>query len=145
MKDSKNNTNPSFEAYKPNGFHTVNSYLFVDNPQKLIDFLKNAFFAQEINRSTIAETGEIANVILKIGDTCFMISQAREQFVGMRTALYFFVDNVEEMHERAIKYGATEEFEPADMPYQDRQSGIIDPCGNYWWISKRKVKEGYDE
>lgn len=26
------------------------------------------------------------------------------------------------------------EFEPADMDYQDRQSGIIDPGGNYWWI-----------
>lgn len=116
MKDSKNNTNRIFETYKPDGFHTVNSYLFVDHPEKLIDFLKNAFFAEEINRSTNAETGEIANVILKIDDTCFMISQAREQFVGMRTALYLFVDNVELMHERAIKNGAKEEFGPCDMP-----------------------------
>jgi len=145
MKDNKNNTNPIFETYKPDGFHTVNSYLFVDDPEKLIDFLKNAFFAEEINRSTVAETGEIANVILKIGDTCFMISQAREQFIGMRTALYLFVNNVEEMHKRALKHGAKEEFEPADMPYQDRQSGVIDPCGNYWWISKRKVEKGYEE
>lgn len=145
MKDSTKNTDQIFETYKPDGFHTVNSYLFVDDPEKLIDFLKNAFFAEEINRSIIDDTGEIANVILKIGDTCFMISQAREQFNGMRTALYLFVDNVEEMHKRAIKYGAKEEFEPADMPYQDRQSGIIDPCGNYWWISKRKVGKGYEE
>ena len=117
----------------------------MDNPEKLIDFLKNAFYAKEINRSINTETEEIANVILKIGDTCFMISQAREQFIGMRTALYLFVDNVEKMHDRAIKHGAKEEFEPVDMPYKDRQSGIIDPCGNYWWISKRKVEKGYDE
>ena len=49
------------------------------------------------------------------------------------------------MHRRAIENGAILEFEPADMPYDDRQSGIIDPCGNYWWISTRLVKKGYHE
>lgn len=145
MKDNTNdNAAPIYNTYRPDGFHTVNSYLFVNHPEKLIDFLKNAFFAQEINRSINPKTKEIANVILKIGDSCFMISQAREPYIGMRTALYLFVDGVEEMHKRALKYGAKEEFKPADMPYQDRQSGIIDPCGNYWWISKRKVEKGYD-
>lgn len=134
-----------FQTFKPDGFHTINPYLFVDNPKVLIAFLKNAFYAVEINRSTNSKTGEIANAILKIGDSCFMISQARKQFKGMRTALYLFVDNVEEMHKRAIEQGAKEEFRPGDMPYEDRQSGIIDPCGNYWWISKRQVEKGYHE
>jgi uncharacterized glyoxalase superfamily protein PhnB len=134
-----------FETYKPDNFHTVTPYLFVDKPQLLIDFLKNAFLAKEINRSTNPTNGDIANCILQIGDTCFMISQAREQFEGMKTALYLFVDNVEVIHKRAVDNGAKIEFEPADMPYEDRQSGIIDPCGNYWWISKRQVKKGYHE
>ena len=134
-----------FETYKPKGFHTVTPYLFVDKPQLLIDFLKKVFFANEINRSINPTDGEIANCILQIGDTCFMISQAREQFVGMKTALYLFVDDVEIIHSRAIENGAKVEFEPADMPYKDRQSGIIDPCGNYWWISKRQVEKGYHE
>lgn len=134
-----------FETYTPEGFKTVNPYLFVDNPQQLIDFLKNAFFAEEINRSIDPNTGDIANCILRIGDSCFMISQARKQFEEMRTALYLFVDDVEAIHKRAVDNGAKVEFEPADMPYQDRQSGIIDPCGNYWWISKRQVNKGYHE
>ncbi len=134
-----------FQTYKPDGFHTVTPYLFVDKPQVLIDFLKNAFFANEINRSINPENGDIANCILQIGDTCFMISQAREQFTQMRTALYLFVDDVEGIHKRAIENGAKLESEPDDMPYEDRQSGIIDPCGNYWWISKRQVKKGYNE
>jgi len=29
-----------FDTYKPKGFHTVTTHLFVDNPQELIDFLK---------------------------------------------------------------------------------------------------------
>ena len=74
-----------------------------------------------------------------------MISQAREQFLNMRTALYLFVDNVDEMHKRALENGAKSEFEPENMPYEDRQSGIIDPSGNYWWISKRLKQKGYHE
>lgn len=137
--------NKIFETYRPKGFGTVSSYLFSENPVELIDFLKNTFFAEEIDRSLNPKTGQIANVILKIGDTCFMISQASGQFLNMRSAFYLFVDNVDEMHERAIKNGAKLEFEPADMPYEDRQSGIIDPSGNYWWISKRLVEKGYHE
>lgn len=134
-----------FQTYRPDGFHTVTPYLFVDKPQLLIDFLKNTFFAKEINCSINPINGDIANCILQIGDTCIMISQAREQFEGMRTALYLFVDDVETIHRKAVENGAKVEFEPNDMPYEDRQSGIIDPCGNYWWISKRHVKKGYHE
>ncbi len=57
----------------------------------------------------------IANVILKIGSSCFMISQARGQFLNMRSAFYLYVDDVDEIHKRAIENGAKVEFEPADM------------------------------
>lgn len=134
-----------FNTYKPNGFHTVTTYLFVDNPQGLIDFLKKAFLAKEIHCSINPTNNDVANCILKIGDSCLMISQAREQFIGMRAALYLFVDNVDEIHNRAIEYGGTMAFEPADMPYEDRQSGIIDPSGNYWWITKRLKQKDYHE
>lgn len=107
--------------------------------------MKRAFFAKEINRSINPTNNDIANCILQIGDSCFMISQAREQFLNMRTALYLFVDNVDEMHKRALENGAKPEFEPENMPYEDRQSGIIDPSGNYWWISKRLKQKGYHE
>lgn len=137
--------NNIFDTYRPEGFGTVNSYLFVENPNELIDFLKNAFYAEELNRSTNPENGDIANVILKIGSSCFMISQARDQFLNMRTAFCLYVKDVDEIHKRAVEYGAKVEFEPADMDYEDRQSGIIDPSGNYWWISKRLVEKGYDD
>ncbi|HTO14809.1 MAG TPA: VOC family protein [Edaphocola sp.] len=135
--------NKIFNTYKPEGFETVNAYLFVEHPIKLIDFLTKAFYAEEINRTTNPDNGAIVNAILKIGSSCFMISQARGKFLNMRTSFYLYVDNVDEMHENAVKHGAKVEFEPADMEYQDRQSGIIDPSGNYWWISKRLVSAPY--
>lgn len=136
---------PIFNTYRPSGFRTVNSYLFSKEPLKLINFLKSAFYAEELNRSINDKNDEISNCILKIGDSCLMISQARKPFDNMRNAYYLFVDDVDYIYQRALENGAENEFAPADMDYNDRQAGIIDPSGNYWWISKRLVKKGYHE
>ncbi len=135
--------NDIFETYKPEGFGTINSYLFVSEPKELISFLKQVFWAKEINQ-TIDKEGNIANSILKIGQSCIMLSQARGQFLNMSTALYLFVDDVDKIHQRAIDNGAEVIFGPEDIDYGDRQSGIKDPLGNYWWISKRLVNEQYN-
>jgi len=134
-----------FNTYIPEGFSTVNSYLMVKNPQELIDFLKDCFFAEELDRTLGDEDNFIRNCVLKIGNTCFMISQAGGEFENMRTSFYIYVNDVDLMHQRALEMGAKEVFPPADMDYKDRQSGIIDPSGNYWWISKRLEQKGYHE
>ncbi|UII78376.1 VOC family protein [Flagellimonas sp. CMM7] len=132
-----------FNTYTPEGFSNVNSYLFVSDPLGLIDFLQKAFYAEEISRSINETNGDLSNVILKIGDSCFMLSQARGQFEGMRTAFYLYVEDVDTVYKNALAHGAEVVFEPEDMPYEDRQGGIIDPAGNYWWISKRLVESDY--
>ena len=137
--------NKIFDTFRPDGFGTVSAYLMVLDPQELITFLKKAFYAEELNRSINPETGLISNCILKIGSSCFMVSSARDQYLNMRTAFYLYVDDVDEVHKNAIENGAKLEFEPMDMPYEDRQSGIIDPSGNYWWISKRLVNKNYED
>ena len=137
--------NSIFETYIPKGFATMSAYLFADKAEEQIQFLKDAFYAEELNRSINPKNGDIANVILKIGHSCFMISQARGQYLNMRTAFYLYVNDVDGMHKRALEHGAKEEFPPADMPYGDRQSGVVDLAGNYWWISERKVKQPYED
>ena len=137
--------NTSFKTYRPEGFTTVNPYLFVSNPEELIQFLKDTFHAEELGR-TLNEKGDvIRNCILKIGDTNIMVSQASGQFMAMRTALYLYVDDADAMHAHALAHGATEVFAPMDMDYGDRQGGIIDPSGNYWWISKRFEESDYQD
>jgi len=138
-------TNDVFNTYCPDGFSTINVYLFVAKPPELIDFLKRSFYAEELNRTVNPDNGEIANCILKIGDSSFMISQARAQFMNMRTALYLFTEEVDALYENALLHGGQSEFPPADMDYQDRQAGIVDPAGNYWWISKRLIKKNYQD
>lgn len=137
--------NPIFQTYRPPGFHTVNAYLFIAEPEALIAFLKTVFYATEINRSMNPTDGTVGNCILQIGDASIMISQASGQFEGMRTSLYLFVADVDEIFDRAVANGAEVVFAPTDMDYDDRQGGIVDPAGNYWWITKRLEEKGYHE
>lgn len=133
--------NSKFDTFRPDGFKTVNTYLFVKDPEGLISYLQRSFYAEEISRTLRPDSGEIANVILKIGDTCIMLSQANGPFLNMRTSLYLYVKNVDEMYKNAIDNGGKSVFEPGDQDFGDRQGGIEDPAGNYWWISSR-LKEG---
>ena len=137
--------NPIYNTFRPEGFGTVNSYLFVKEANLLIDFLKEAFYAEEVQRSLRPNSDLIGNCILKIGDSCFMITEATKGFEGMRSSHYLFTEDVDALHKRALQYGATEIFSPADMDYGDRQGGVIDPNGNYWWISKRLKNVDYQE
>ncbi len=137
--------NPIFNTYHPHGFGTMNAYLFVEEPELLINFLKKSFYAEELYRTLRPETGEIANLILKIGDSSFMISQASGPFLNMRTSFYLYVNDVDKMYERALTNGAKSVFEPGDQEFGDRQGGVEDPVGNYWWISTRLKEEGYQK
>lgn len=134
-----------YNTFRPKGFGTVSPYLFASDPETLISFLKSAFDAQELSRTINPDNGDIANCILKLGDSCIMISQARGDFEGMSTSFYLYVENIDEVFEHALKCGATEVFKPADMDYGDRQGGVQDPAGNYWWISKRFVQSNYQD
>ena len=136
---------PIFNTYIPEGFSSVNAYLFVSDPVGQIEFLKKAFYAQELNRTVNEKTGEIANCILKIGHSCFMLSQARGEFEGMRTSFYLFVNDVDAVYYNALDQGAKDVLAPTNMDYEDRQAGIIDPSGNYWWISKRLTNKAYED
>lgn len=135
--------NPLFDTYRPDGFTTLNTYLFVEDPVAYIDFLKQAFYAEEQSRTIHPETGVIQNCILQIGDTAFMISQASGPFMGMRTSLYLYVSDADQIYNRALESGCKPVFAPEDMPYGDRQGGVEDPAGNYWWISTRFEKSNY--
>ncbi|NNE75804.1 MAG: VOC family protein, partial [Pricia sp.] len=63
----------------------------------------------------------------------------------MRASFYLYVNDVDVVYANAVAQGAESNFPPADMDYEDRQAGIKDPAGNYWWISKRLIEKGYHE
>jgi len=140
--DLINHMNPIFQTNIPEGFHSITPYIFSDDAATLIEFLKKALYAEQLGL-TVDDKGVIRNCVLRMGNTNFMISQAHDDFMGMRTALYLYVDDPDAVYQNAVDHGATEVFAPKDMDYGDRQGGIKDVSGNYWWISKHLGKGAY--
>lgn len=130
--------------YIPIGYGTVFPYMIVDGAEELVDFLV-AVFGANVEGKTVLPDGRIANIRVRIGTSTFMISQAGDGTMkAMPAAYYIYVEDVDSTFEAAIENGAQKIFDATDMPYQDRQAGVIDPAGNAWWISRRLVNEPYD-
>ncbi len=128
----------------PEGFHTVTPYFFVDDAEGFVAFLKAAFGGVEVGRSLRAD-GKIANAQVRIGTSTVMASEASGKYPAMPASYYLYVDDADATMAQALHHGAKLEMDVDDMPYGDRQGGIVDPCGNLWWISQRLVDEAYFE
>lgn len=121
----------------PDGYHTVTPYLVVQGAAKLIDFLKEAFDAKEIHRTTQAD-GSIMHAEVRIGDSVVMMGEATGEFKPMPGMIHLYVDDVDAAYRRAQRAGATSLREPTDQFYGDRTGGVQDPRGNQWWIATHK-------
>jgi PhnB protein len=118
----------------PEGHHSVTAYLVVNGVDKLIAFLEQSFAGKCVERHQ-GPDGKTAHAEVKIGDTIVMMGEASERAKAAATTLYHYVPNVDEVYRRAIAAGATALTEPMDMFYGDRSGGVLDPCGNNWWIA----------
>jgi PhnB protein len=121
----------------PDGYHSVTPYLIVQGAGKLIDFLKQAFEAQENERLTRPD-GTIGHAEVRIGDSIVMMSEASGEWKPTPGAMYLYVNDADATYKRALQAGATSTTEPTDQFYGDRSAGVKDPVGNQWWIATHK-------
>ena len=120
--------------YKPEGFHSVTPYLTVKGAAKLLDFLKQAFGAEELGRH-LEPSGRIAHASVRIGDSVVELSDGTEKWPPMSCALHVYVPDVDSTHKRAVQAGGTSMQEPTDQFYGERSSAVRDVCGNNWYIA----------
>jgi PhnB protein len=118
----------------PDGYHSVTPYLVVRGASRLLDFVKQAFAAEETERMPRAD-GSIGHAEVRIGDSVVMLGDATEQFSPMPGMIHMYVEDCEATYRRALNAGATSLQEPADQFYGDRMAGVRDPVGNSWWIA----------
>ena len=121
--------------YKPEGFHCVTPYLTVQGAAKLLDFLKQAFGAEEIGR--YPASGRIAHACVKIGDSMVEMSDCTDEWPATACSLHFYVPDVDAVYRRSLKAGGVSLREPADQFYGERSAGVRDVCGNNWFIGTR--------
>ena len=118
----------------PEGYHSVTSYLLVEDVARLIDFLKQAFQATEMHRMSRPD-GRVGHAEVKIGDSMVMMGEAQGDWKPMPATLYLYVEDTDAVYRQALAAGAASIMEPADQFYGDRNAGVKDPCGNVWWIA----------
>jgi PhnB protein len=117
----------------PDGYHSVTPYLVVNGVAKLIDFLQQAFGAQEMERMETPD-GTVMHGEVKIGDSMIMMGEASARHKPMPASLYLYVTDTDALYQQAMQSGAISLMPPANQFYGDRNAGVQDPCGNQWWI-----------
>jgi len=118
----------------PDGFQTANVYLVVDNVEKQIDFLKQAFDGTELHRSVLP-SGSIIHAEVQVGMSRIMMGQANDTWKPRPTTVYLYVEDADATFRKAVAAGAKALGEPQNQFYGDRSGGVQDPCDNYWWIA----------
>jgi uncharacterized glyoxalase superfamily protein PhnB len=123
------------------GFHTITPYLVVHEAPRLIDFVKQAFGAEELYRGGPGSQGGL-HAEVRIGDSRMMIGGGGPGLpwrgTPLPTALHVYVKDADAVYQRALEAGAESVEKPIDQPYGDREAGVKDAFGNYWWIATRK-------
>jgi len=129
----------------PEGFHTVTPYMVVTGAARLIEFLKQAFDAEEKLRVPKPD-GTIMHAELRIGDSALELADGNEQHPPHPVALHLYVEDADAVYGRALQAGATSSHAPTNQDYGDREASIKDPSGNSWYIAThqgaRYVPEG---
>jgi PhnB protein len=118
----------------PEGYHTVTPYLVVKGVSQLLDFLKQAFGAEEIHRSAMPD-GTVMHAEIQIGNSRVMLGEAKGEHKPSQSMLYLYVEDTDAMYKRAMQAGGISIMEPTNQFYGDRNAGVKDHCDNQWWIA----------
>ncbi len=113
---------------------SVTVYLAVQPAVELVEFVEQAFGAEQILRTTGSAGGVHAEV--RIGDTKVMIGGGGAwSGTPTPTGLHLYVPDADQVYRRALEAGAESLYAPVDQPYGDREAGVKDLAGNHWYIA----------
>jgi PhnB protein len=121
----------------PKGYRTVTPYLIAADGPALLEFVKNAFGAEETFSAVGSAGGLHAEV--RIGDSMLMIGggiPGRDFRSTANThALHLYVPDCDAVYKQALQAGATSIDGPRDQEYGERSGSVKDPAGNFWYIA----------
>ncbi len=117
----------------PEGYNNVIPYLICKGADKVVDFMKKTFNAEEMDMMK-DDNGTIMHASYRIGDSVIMLSEGGGNMPPMPCMLYVYVDDVDAAYKRALDCGSESVREPKNEFYGDRSGGVKDSSGNQWWI-----------
>jgi len=117
----------------PPGYATVTPWVISRDTGRLIDFVRDAFGAEELGRMA-GPDGGVGHAEVRIGDSVVMMFDALDGWPDTPAFLRLFVSDADETGRRAIAAGATPVTEVTGLFFGDRVGRVRDPLGNLWWI-----------
>ncbi|MEO1310440.1 MAG: VOC family protein [Pseudomonadota bacterium] len=124
---------------------TVTAFVVCRGAEKSLEFAKTVFGAKVLGEPLRRSSGEIWNAVAKIDDTTLMFAEAESEMMHRPAFLYVFVEDADATFEKAIAAGGSPMMQPADQFYGNRDGGVEDPAGNWWWIATYKEDVPHEE
>jgi PhnB protein len=129
----------------PDGYHTVTPYLVVNGGPSALEFYKKVFGATEVYRFD-GPDGKLAHAEIRIGDSIVMLSdevgemgfRGPQSLGGSPVGIMLYVEDCDQMFNRAVAAGATVKKPLEDQFYGDRSGTLEDPFGHLWTIATHK-------
>ena len=136
----------------PDGVSAIIPMLVCQNPSLEINFCKTVFNAIEIV-SRPGEGDTVAHAALRIDGAMIMIeaetpslaSRSPKKDGSSPVIIYLYVDNVDQVIERALTAGGGLIVPARDQFWGDRTGRIIDPSGHVWILSSRIEETSAEE
>jgi len=127
--------------YMPQGFHAVTPYLTVKDGKRAIDFYKRAFGARERVMMPTPD-GKVAHAELQLGDSIIMLGEecpehgtmSPQTLKGSPVGLALYVEDVDNVFNRAVTAGAAVKEAVSDKFWGDRAGALTDPFGHQWTL-----------
>jgi PhnB protein len=126
----------------PDGYHSVTPYLVINKADKAIDFYKEVFGA---TASTLlkAPDNKVMHAEMELGDSKIMLcdecvewnSLSPLTIGGTAVSMMLYVEDVDEVVNRAVAAGASLLMPVADQFWGDRMGTFIDPFGHKWSVA----------
>jgi PhnB protein len=118
----------------PDGYHTLTTFLMVNDGESAMEFMKIAFNATALSVHKSPD-GKLMHAEMQVGDSRLMLGEGNEKYPAMPAMLYMYVEDCDAVYNKAIKAGGTSLREPTNEFYGDRSCGVRDSSGNQWWIA----------
>ncbi len=122
-------------GHVPAGLGTVTPFLHPRGASALIDFLKEAFAAEEMETHRGPE-GAIVHAKIRVGRSVIEMGEAHGEWAPMPTIFYLYVDDIDAWHQRALAAGAESIETPALQPYGERRAAVRDAFDNRWYLGE---------
>jgi PhnB protein len=126
-------------------FHTITPHLTVRGVPEAVGFYQKAFGAAELYRNMAPDGKSVMHCELVLGDSRFFLHDEFPEHgeispLGVPATgvvLHLYVDDVDDIYERALAAGATVLFPLQDCFWGDRYAIVRDPFGHRWSMATR--------